>query len=86
VPAYKKPTRHADLLSVLCPITKCSITTHIERDVRTLVKSWHSKIIISCPHCTEVHKFRACEAFVESAISNARLRGELYERESPKTC
>jgi hypothetical protein len=77
VPAFKKPTRHADLLSVLCPITKGSIPTHIETDVRTLAKSWHSKIKISCPHCREVHKFRVCEAFVESAISNARIRGEL---------
>ena len=46
-------------------------------DVRTLARSWHLKIKVACPHCGEVHRYRVCEAFVEAAISNARLRGDL---------
>ena len=76
VPAWNKLRRHADCLTVLCPLTKSSIPTRIGTDVRTLAKAWHTKIKVSCPHCREVHVFRVCEAFVETAISNARLRGE----------
>jgi hypothetical protein len=67
---------HADRLTVLCPFTRSSILTTITTDVRTLARSWHSKIKVSCPHCKAVHTYRVCEAFVEAAISQARLRGE----------
>ena len=67
----------AECLTVLCPSTQSSIPTTIATDVRTLAKAWHSKIKVSCPHCNEVHRYRVCEAFVEAAISTARLRGEL---------
>jgi hypothetical protein len=43
--------------------------TRIRTDVRALAKAWH--------HCREIHQYRVCEAFVETAISNVRLRGEL---------
>jgi hypothetical protein len=69
--------RHADHLTVLCPTTQNSIQTTIATDVRALAKAWQSKIKVSCPHCSEVHKYRVCEAYVEAAISIARLRGEL---------
>ena len=72
----KKGQRHADYLTVSCPTTRSSIPTTIATDVRTLAKAWHSKIKVSCPHCNEVHTYRVCEAFVEAAISTARLRGE----------
>ena len=65
VPAWNKLRRHADCLTVLCPLTKSSIPTRIGTDVRTLAKAWHTKIKVSCPHCREVHVFRVCEAFVE---------------------
>ena len=78
MPAHEKLRRHADCLTVLCPMTMGSIATLVETDARTLAKRWHSKIKVSCPHCGDAHEYRVCEAFVESAISNARLRGELY--------
>jgi hypothetical protein len=78
MPASKNTLRrHGDCLTVLCPLTKSSIPTLIGTDVRTLAKAWHTKIKVSCPHCREVHVYRVCEAFVETAISNARLRGEI---------
>jgi hypothetical protein len=76
LPRYNKPSRYADCLTVLCPTTRAAIPTKVATDVRTLAKSWHSKIKISCPHCGEAHTYRICEAFVEAAISHARLRGE----------
>src|SRR3954463_15007229 len=76
MPRYNKPSRYADCLTVLCPTTRAAIPTKVATDVRTLAKSWHSKIKISCPHCGEAHTYRICEAFVEAAISHARLRGE----------
>ena len=76
MPRTKKPNRYADFLTVLCPTRKTSIPTKIATDVRTLAKAWHSKLKVSCPHCGEVHTYRVCEAFVEEAISQARLRGE----------
>ena len=42
----------ADCLTVFCPSTQCSIRTTIATDVRTLTKAWHSKIKVSCPHCS----------------------------------
>jgi hypothetical protein len=75
----KKAGRYADYLTVLCPNTRSSIRTAIATDVRTLAKAWHSKIKLSCPHCGEVHKYRVCDAFVEAAISPARIRGELMD-------
>jgi len=78
MPASKNTLRrHADCLTVLCPLTKSSIPTLIGTDVRTLAKAWHTRFKISCPHCQDVHVYRVCEAFVETAISNARLRGEV---------
>jgi len=77
MPRYSKPSRYADCLTVLCPATRAAIPTKIATDVRTLAKSWHSKIKVSCPHCGEVHTYRVCEAFVDAAISNARLRGDI---------
>ena len=62
-----------DCLTVLCPSTQSSIRTTIATDVRTLAKAWHSKIKVSCPHCSEVHIYRVCEAYVEAALSSARL-------------
>jgi hypothetical protein len=76
MPRTNNPTRYADHLSVLCPTTRASILTKIATDVRTLAKAWHSKIKVPCPHCGEVHTYRVCEAFVEAAISQTRLRGE----------
>jgi hypothetical protein len=76
MPRTNKPSRYADLLTVLFPNTRTSIPTKIATDVRTLAKAWHSKVTVSCPHCGEVHTYRVCEAFVEAAISQARLRGE----------
>jgi hypothetical protein len=73
-----KLKRYADPLTVLCPITKSSIPTAIATDVRSLAKAWHTKIQVPCPHCSEIHNYRVCEAFVETAISIARLRGDLY--------
>jgi hypothetical protein len=75
----KKAGRYADYLTVACPNTQSSIRTAISTDVRTLAKAWHSKIKVPCPHCSEVHRYRVCEAFVEAAISDARIRGELAE-------
>jgi hypothetical protein len=75
MPRKNKANRYADRLTVLCPTTRTSIPTKIATDVRTLAKSWHSKIKISCPQRGEVHTYRVCEAFVEAAISNERLRG-----------
>ena len=77
MPGKNKPSRYADCLTVLCPTTRTAIATKIATDVRTLAKSWHSKIKVSCPHCSEVHTYRVCEAFVDAAISNARLRGDI---------
>jgi hypothetical protein len=76
MPRTNKPNRYADFLTVLCPTTRTSIPTKIATDVRTLAKAWHSKIKVPCPHCGAVHTYRVCEAFVEGAISQARLRGE----------
>jgi len=78
MPASNKLQRYADHLTVLCPVTKSSISTAIATDVRSLAKAWHRKIQVPCPHCREIHKYRVCESFVETAISVARLRGELY--------
>jgi hypothetical protein len=74
----KKSKRHADPLSVLCPITKSSIWTPIATDVRSLTKAWHSKIEVACPYCKAIHMFKVREAFAEAAISNARIRGEFF--------
>jgi phage FluMu protein Com len=71
----KKP--YAAYLTVWCPTTQSSISTTIATDVRTLTKAWHRKIKVSCPHCREIHNYRVSEAFVEAALSNAHLRGEL---------
>jgi len=73
----KNAKRYANHLTVFCPITHSLIQTTIATDVRTLAKAWHRKIAVSCPHCAEVHKYRVCEAFVQAAISQAHLRGEL---------
>ena len=64
-----KTTPRADCLTVLCPSTQGSIRTTIATDVRTLTKAWHSKIKVSCPHCSEVHDYRVCEAYVEAALN-----------------
>jgi hypothetical protein len=77
MPRTNKVNRYADCLRVLCPTTRNSIATKIATDVRTLARSWHSRIKVACPHCDEVHTYRVCEAFVEAAISNARLRGDI---------
>jgi hypothetical protein len=79
----KKAKRYANHLAVFCPTTHGSIRTKIATDVRTLAKSWHSKIKVSCPHCGKVHTYRVCEAFMEGAISNARLRGDLMIDTNP---
>jgi hypothetical protein len=73
----KKAGRYADYLTVACPNTRSSIRTDIAIDVWTLAKAWHSKIKVPCPHCSEVHRYRVREAFVEAAISNAHIRGDL---------
>jgi len=80
MPRKNKPNRCADCLTVLCPTTLTSIPTTIATDVRTLAKAWHSKIKVSCPHCGAVHTYRVSEAFVEAAISYARLRGDVAQR------
>jgi hypothetical protein len=77
VPAYKKLPRYPDCLTVLCPVTMAAIPTLIGTDVRTLAKKWYTKIKVSCPYCRETHQYTVREAFVETAISNARLRGEV---------
>jgi hypothetical protein len=77
MPRTNNTNRHADCLTVLCPTTHSLIKTTIATDVGTLAKAWHRKIRVSCPHCGKVHKYRVCEAFVQAAISNAHLRGEL---------
>jgi hypothetical protein len=74
-PVSKKTTRSADRLFVLCPTTESSIVTKIRTDVRSLAKAWHLKIQVPCPHCNEIHKYRASEAFAEAAISDERIRG-----------
>jgi hypothetical protein len=79
MPRKNKPNRCADCLTVLCPTTLSSIPTTIATDVRTLAKAWHSKIKVSCPHCGAVHTYRVSEAFVEAAISYARLRGDVAQ-------
>jgi hypothetical protein len=71
------PYRSVSYLTVLCPTTQSSISTTIATDVRTLAKAWHRKIKVSCPHCMEIHNYRVSEAFVETALSNGHLRGEL---------
>ena len=82
MPASKNQSKpRADCLTVLCPITQSAIPTRIATDVRALAKAWHTKIKVSCPHCQEVHQYRVCDAFVETAISNARLRGDLPAQE-----
>lgn len=78
MPTHKKLRRRADCLTVLCPITMGSIPTLDATDARTLAKRWHTRIKVSCPHCGNSHEYRVCEAFVETAVSNARLRGDLY--------
>jgi RNase P subunit RPR2 len=75
-PVSKKTKRSADPLFVLCPITKNSIVTNIGTDVRSLSKTWHSKIQVPCPHCGKIHKYKVSEAFAEAAISNERIRGD----------
>jgi hypothetical protein len=71
-----EPNRCADCLTVLCPTTLTSIPTTIATDVRTLAKAWHK---VSCTHCGAVHTYRVSEAFVEAAISYARLRGDVAQ-------
>ena len=44
MPQKDKVNRYADCLRVLCPATQNSIPTKIATDVRTLARSWHSKI------------------------------------------
>jgi hypothetical protein len=74
-PASKKTKRSAEPLFVLCPITKSSIVTDIGTDVRSLAKTWNSKIQVPCPHCKQIHKYRVSEAFAEAALSDERIRG-----------
>jgi hypothetical protein len=76
-PVLKKKTqRSAEPLFVLCPITKSSIGTNIGTDVRSLAKTWHSKIQVPCPHCNKIHKYKVSDAFAEAAISDERIRGD----------
>jgi RNase P subunit RPR2 len=75
-PVSKKTKPNADPLFVLCPTTKTSIVTNIGTDVRSLSKTWHSKIHVPCPHCGEIHKYKVSEAFAEAVISDERIRGD----------
>jgi hypothetical protein len=75
-PVSKKLKRRGNLpLQVLCPITKNPVLTRIGTDVRSLTKTWHSNIQVSCPHCNMTHKYRVSEAFTETAISDELMRG-----------
>ena len=74
-PVSKKAKRSPDPLFVLCPITRTSIVTNIRTDVRSLTKTWHSKIQVPCPHCKEIHKYKVSEAFAEAVLSDERIRG-----------
>jgi hypothetical protein len=49
--------------------------TNTGTDVRSLTKTWHSKIQVPCPHCEKSHKHNVSEAFAEAAISDERIRG-----------
>jgi len=71
----KKATTRTQPLWVQCPMTQESISIDIATDVRSLTKAWHSKIKIACPHCQDTHRFRVSEAFINSAVSDERLRG-----------
>jgi hypothetical protein len=77
MPRKNDGNRQRECLAVLCPTTRTSIPTKIATDVWTLARAWHSKIKVPCPHCGKAHTYRVCEAFVEAAISDARIRGEL---------
>jgi len=68
----------ADPLYVLCPITNSPIWTHIATDVRSLTKTWRSKIVVACPHCKRTHKYKVREAFAEAVMSSACIRGEFF--------
>jgi hypothetical protein len=75
-PISKRLKHHGNLpLQVLCPITKNPILTRIGTDVRSLSKTWHSNIQVSCPHCNMTHKYRVSDAFTETAISDELMRG-----------
>jgi hypothetical protein len=76
MPRTNKRKSCVECVTVVCPTTRTSIPTKIATDVRSLAKAWHSKIKVSCPHCGMVHTYRVCEAFIEAAISQVRLRGE----------
>jgi endogenous inhibitor of DNA gyrase (YacG/DUF329 family) len=61
-------------LSAVCPTTGKRVTTGVHTDFVTLTKLWFSDVRVTCPHCGKKHAIKIREAYIESAVSDERLR------------
>jgi hypothetical protein len=75
-PLPERPARGLELLTTLqlkCGGSGKSFDYEVPNDAGTLKDLWDRRLLLSCPHCREVHGFLFRTAYVESLLSGTRL-------------
>ena len=77
-----------------CPNTNRIAPTDVEMDVQGLRTHWRSTLILSCPHCDDMHDVCVREVYLAACVdgldpseSSALARRSMYgQRRSTKYC
>jgi hypothetical protein len=70
------PRRHLEQLTTLrliCESSGGSFDYEVPCDAGTLKDLWDRRLMMSCPHCREVHSFLFRTAYINSVLSGTRL-------------
>ena len=60
-------------LSLACEATGKSFDYDVPHDAGTLKDLWDRRLMVTCPHCREVHGFLFRTAYVDSMLRSTRL-------------
>jgi hypothetical protein len=75
-PAPGTPTRAPEQLTsfrLICEASREPFEYEVPSDARTLKDLWDRRLMVSCPHCGEVHGYLFRTMYVESVLSGTRM-------------
>ena len=79
----KRSHRNAELsttLQLTCEATRKQFAYDVPGDGDTLKNLWPHRLVLSCPHCGQVHGFQFRTVYVQALVADPRLPSETISR------
>jgi hypothetical protein len=86
VPHTQPAHRASELLTTVhfaCQASGKNFDYEVRNDARTLKDLWSRQLMLTCPHCREIHAFLLRSAYVQTMIDEPRLPIERLRAGSP---